>query len=221
MNPHDEARLQEEGSCHRVIGAWGNQQCSLLASRVHCRNCPVYWRSGRQLLDRAPAEGMPSLVGAGASEIGSDAGKSSIIVFRVGDEWLALPTRLAREVLNPLPAHRIPHRRDPRFLGIVNVRGELLPCVQLSKMLETKPASAEATGAERLIIIEREGSAWAVPVDEIDGIRRVSEEALLASPVTVELSLSRFTRAIIDLPIGRTGLIDEDLLWRAMEGTCQ
>lgn len=217
----EEAQLQSEGSCHRVIGAWGDQRCSQLATHVHCRNCPVYARTGRQLLDRAPAEGMVPLVGDGSPGIGADPGGTSLIVFRVGDEWLALPTRLAREVLNPLPAHRIPHRRDPRFLGIVNVRGELLPCVQLSTMLETKPASPGATGAARLIIIEREGSAWATPVDEIDGIRRVSDEALLASPVTVELATSRFTRAIVDLPRGRTGLIDEDLLWRALEGTCR
>lgn len=220
--PAEEERLQREGSCHRVIGAWGDQRCSQLSIHLHCLNCPIYARTGRHLLDRTSSEGMIARVEAEQpADIGPDAAGTALIVFRLGGEWLALPAKLTREVLNPLPAHRIPHRRDPRFLGIVNVRGELLPCVKLSVMLETRPSAAGEGGAERLLIIEREGSAWAVPVDEIDGIRRVPEEALLASPVTVKLALSRFTRAIIDLPAGRTGLIDEDLLWRALEETCR
>lgn len=218
----DEERLQREGACHRVIGAWGDQRCSQLSIHLHCFNCPIYARTGRHLLDLTSSEGMLALAGDEAADSGvAESAGTALIVFRIGGEWLALPAKLTREVLNPLPAHKIPHRRDERFFGIVNVRGELLPCVKLSAMLETTPASAATPGTERLLIIDREGSAWAVPVDEIDGIRRVPEEALLASPVTVELAMSRFTRAIIDLPVGRTGLIDEDLLWGVLPETCR
>lgn len=219
----DEARLQSEGTCHVVIGVWGSGRCSQLADHVHCHNCPVYARTGRQLLDRTPSENVLLRTDA-SSALADETSGTSLIVFRVGSEWLALPTLMAREILNPLPAHRVPHRRDPRFLGIVNVRGELLPCVQLAAMLGIKPASADArpsAAAARLIIMERGGSAWATPVDTVDGIRRVRDEALLSSPVTVELASSRFTRAVIELPVGRVGLIDEELLWHALDGVCR
>lgn len=219
----DEADLQSEGRCHAVVGVWGSGQCSQLAAHGHCHNCPVYAQTGRRLLDRAPSEGawLPGDASAGISD---ETSGNSLIVFRVGSEWLGLPTLMAREILNPLPAHRVPHRRDPRFLGIVNVRGELLPCVQLEAMLGIRPASAElrdTASAARLIIIERERAAWATPVDAVDGIRRVRDDALLSSPVTVELASSRFTRAVIELPVGRVGLIDEELLWRALDGVCR
>ena len=117
-----------DGSCRLQIGVWGDRSCAALREHTHCRNCPVYVDSGRRLLDRPPSaaqieDWQQRLT---AKDLPADDARTAVVVFRIGTEWLALPTALLREVIDPVPAHRVPHRRDPRFAGLVNVRGELM-----------------------------------------------------------------------------------------------
>jgi len=53
------------------------------------------------------------------------AGTQSLVVFRVGAEWLALPTAIIREIAGARPIHALPHRRDGVVLGLANIRDRL------------------------------------------------------------------------------------------------
>jgi chemotaxis-related protein WspD len=66
-------------------------------------------------------------------------GKISAMLFRVGPEWLSLPTTLFQEVAPNRLIHSLPHRRQGIVLGLVNVRGELLICVSLARLLGIVP----------------------------------------------------------------------------------
>ena len=46
----------------------------------------------------------------------------SVVIFRVGDEWLALPTGVLGEVTAPAPVHSLPHRRHAALIGVAAVR---------------------------------------------------------------------------------------------------
>lgn len=81
-----------------------------------------------------------------------DRDTTSAVIFRIGAEWLALPTAALQEVSNLKRIHRVPHRTGGVVLGVVNVRGELLTCVSLARVfgLESERAttpSASTTGA--------------------------------------------------------------------------
>src|SRR6185503_5608888 len=75
--------------------------------------------------------------------------KTSVVIFRIISEWLALPTHAFQEVAERRVMHTLPHRRRDLVLGLVNVRGELLICVSLGQWLGlaepgagTKPETA-------------------------------------------------------------------------------
>ncbi len=57
-----------------------------------------------------------------------------MLVFRLGDEWLALPVGVLVEVTRPRPPHRVPHRGG-LLAGVVNIRGELHLCVRFDLLL--------------------------------------------------------------------------------------
>lgn len=222
----DIERIKADGSCRRLIGVWGDKSCAELPAQVHCRNCPVYARAGKRLLDREITWAAARAQDA-EKQTGQEATRS-VIVFRAGAEWLALPTTLAREVVAAPPAHRVPHRNDPRFAGLVNVRGELMPLVDVRAMLGVAEAADEQAQAangrehpERVLILERDGAGWALRVDEIDDIRRIPASALRPPPVSVELSSPRFTQAMFELPRGQVGLIDDELFWYALGEVCR
>jgi chemotaxis-related protein WspD len=192
-----------DASCRLTIGVWGDSSCALLQEHVHCRNCPVYARGGRLLLAR--------------SHTVAEARLDAI-------ERVSLTAANAREVVEPTTLHRVPHRGDRRFLGLANVRGEILPVADLAELLEmpTLPASGGAQRtAGRLLVIERAGEAWVLPVPEIDGIHRADLGTLQTPPVTVELGRAAFTSGVLETPDGPIAVLDEETLWYALQRICR
>lgn len=134
-------------SCWQAAGVWGDGQCPELRQFVHCRNCPVYSAAAAKLLDRAIPEGYREEWAGHFSEKKEALrlGLRSYLFFRVASEWLALPTSVLQEVAEPRLVRSVPHRRLPVLLGLVNVRGQLLPCISLTKA----PASRRHHGGMR------------------------------------------------------------------------
>ena len=122
--------------------------CVELEQYVHCRNCPVYSAAALTLLDRElPPEHLAEWTAhfAGRKKL-EEPDTHSAIIFRIASEWFALSTLALDEVAEPRTIHSLPHLRSSIVLGLVNVRGELLICVSLAKMLrlgETTSVDAE------------------------------------------------------------------------------
>lgn len=137
--------------CWNTIGVNGNGSCRELARVTHCRNCGVYAAAAAQLLDRpVSGEERRAWTAHYAAEVGTrSATRTSVVIFRLGEEWLALPTGVFQEVSEVrvgLQLHRLPHRGRSLVLGLVNLRGELLVCASLGRLLgienaETNPES--------------------------------------------------------------------------------
>ena len=129
---------------HRRLG---NGTCPELSRVSHCRNCEVYSASGRRLLDRpAPADYIESWTELLAEE--------KVAAQAATVPHLRVPRRpgLARLPCDqPSRDHRAEGRSErsppPRefLLGLVNVRGELHPCVSLHDVFgEEAPAPSPA-----------------------------------------------------------------------------
>ena len=145
-------------------------------------------------------------------------GELSALVFRVGSEWLALPTALIDEVAEARPRHSLPQRRSGALEGIVNVRGELLACVSLQRLLGIEAAPAPATPARgsRLLVLRQRHRRLACPVDEVASVLRYHERELQPPPATLDPTVA-YTRALLPCPCGRAGLLDAERLLRALE----
>lgn len=96
-----------------------------------------------------------------------------MIVFRLGDEHFALDITKVREVTemqNPVPVPK-----SPQFvLGLVNIRGNVIPVVSLKRRLGI---GGDETGA-LLLLIEDNGRVAGVKVDELYGTKRVNEKRI-------------------------------------------
>ncbi|MEL6779900.1 MAG: chemotaxis protein CheW [Cyanobacteria bacterium J06597_16] len=151
-----------ESKCWRSIGVWGDLSCSQLATEIHCRNCSVYSQGGRALLERLEPEGytaewtalmalprMQPEKGPGGNHQQSSAVRDrlSLTIFRLQQEWMALPASVFDQVVSPSPVHSMPHYHNPLLRGIVNVHGQILPCVSIHALLGiTASVSTEPVG---------------------------------------------------------------------------
>lgn len=120
----------------------------------------------------------------------ADAGTMSGLIFRIGPEWLALPTRIFQEVAEQCVVHSLPHRNGGIVVGIVNIRGELLVCASLAALLALEKTGADEPGSGRriygrLLVVDREGQRLAFPVDEVFGVHRYHPRELRPVPATL------------------------------------
>src|SRR6187551_3630902 len=111
--------------CWNRIGIHGDRSCPLLADHIHCRNCSVYSSAATRLLDRYSLSQEHQL-SAQSTEAWQDIKTRSILVFRLGEEWLGLPTRCLVEISPSQTIHSLPHQRSRALLGVANVRGALV-----------------------------------------------------------------------------------------------
>ncbi|MFK8185992.1 MAG: chemotaxis protein CheW [Phormidesmis sp.] len=149
--------------CWSDIGVWGDFTCPQLIDDIHCHNCSVYGQAGQDLLERPDLDGYTAewtalmALPRDPFQTKTRQDRLSVTVFRLGQEWLALPASIFHQVVSPNPVHSLPHRRDPLLRGIVNVRGQLLPCVSLHELLSIAaptpdaPASLALTSAPAAI----------------------------------------------------------------------
>jgi chemotaxis-related protein WspD len=225
MTPVSSARELPVEDCWNRIGVQGDRSCPELRAHAHCKNCPVFASAARVALDRELPEGYAQSwarrFADGAADEAAEAEGESWLIFRVGVEWLGLRTAVVDEVSRVPPLHSLPHRRGGAVLGLVNVRGELVVCVSLPRALgvELAPAPAASAGRarERLLVLRRGGSRFALPVAEVHGTRRVDEGEFVPTPATLGKARGVFTRHVLPWADKAIGCLDDDGLWRALE----
>jgi len=209
--------------CWNQIGVRGDRSCPELVQHVHCRNCPVYVAAARALLDRElPAGDLAARSSrvAKAKRV-TDGETQSVVMFRLGGEWLALPTAAVSEVADIRPVHSLPHRRGGAILGVASVRGELLVCVSLMRLLGLERTAPEPPGQravhQRLLVLRRDLIRAICPADEVHAVQRINPADLQDVPATVGKAPGRLSRAIIPWRGHSVGLLDDHLLFQSLQ----
>lgn len=212
--------------CWNQIGVNGDQSCPELVTHVHCRNCPVFGSAARGFFDRPPPEGYlvewAEFLARPVAEANPD--EVGLLVFRLGDEWLALGSRLVVEVTTVRPVHRVPHRTNDVLAGLVNLRGQIQLCVSLHGLLGVEPAAggAESGAKARLIVMRRDGDTWAFAADEVAGVRRVPRGDLQKVPSTLANPAGSYSQAVFAWGDDRSvALLDDPRVFAALRSLGQ
>jgi purine-binding chemotaxis protein CheW len=124
--------------------------------------------------------------------------------FRLGDESFALPVAQVLEVadlgaLAPVPG------APPSVLGVRNLRGQVLPVIDLATVLGT----ARAQEAEKLVITEEAGRRAGFAIDE------VTDVAELQGPVHETDSPYLSGSALVEGDL--IGIVDVERVFAAVE----
>ncbi len=207
--------------CWREIGVSGDRSCPELEQHLHCRNCPTHAEIARRLLDRPLPLGYRDAWTqhfAARDETAPEGEEiDSVLIFRIGDEWLGLPTAICREIAEPRPVHSLPHRRSEAVRGIVNVRGELLICVSLPALLGIG-AMSSARGTDRIAVFPRlvvtgeETRHVAFEVDEVHGLHTYRAHERIAVPATVGRAAASVVATMIAWNGRAVGCLDAERL---------
>jgi chemotaxis signal transduction protein len=127
-------------------------------------------------------------------------------MIRVAAEAYAMPVDHVREVADLGQLEPVPRAR-PELLGIRNLRGQILPVVDLARLLGVTRTMPPA----RLLVAETGGRRAGFAIDEVSGVGELADPAEeIDSDLLAGAVLSRG-----DL----IGVIDTPRLFDSLEGT--
>jgi chemotaxis-related protein WspD len=225
--------------CWNRIGTRGDRSCPRLAEHSRCLNCPVFEDAAARLLDRPVGDAKLALSAAArpnalsrepaATTLGApavvettanSAATQSALVFRIAEEWLALPTAALRQVDDIRPIHSLPHRRNRIVLGLVNIRGALTVAASLGELLHldrtVSGKYASSNGYARMLVAAHRGEPVAFPVDEVEGVVRFGASSLLPVPTTLAHASASHARGVLAWRDRTIGLLDTDRVFESL-----
>lgn len=134
------------------------------------------------------------------------------IGFRIGERLLASRIDEIDELLIPQPLTVVPGTQ-PWLLGIANVRGNLVPVVDLGFFLfGTRTRVGDRC---RLLVMRQHGSTVGLLVDEIIGQRNLGDEQRGSAEVEEDERLKRFVEEVVTLDGRHIALFSMSRLARA------
>ncbi len=208
--------------CWNRIGVWrrGQDICPELKDVIHCRNCERYSEAGRRILQRAIEPGYREEWTRVLAENKRSAASNteSVVIFRLGDEWLAIPSRHVNEITSSKPIRRLPHMMRNTVKGLVNIRGELQVCISLGGLLGLEkgemPRRFGSVGiSDRMIHISDEGNQYVFPVTEVHGLHRHHTSELQPVPATVGKSKATYTKGVLAWNGEHVACLDAELMF--------
>jgi purine-binding chemotaxis protein CheW len=106
-----------------------------------------------------------------------------LCTFRVADHLLGLDIAVVQEVLRRQEITRLP-LAAPTVQGVINLRGRIVPAVDLRRCLDL-PAAGAGIESSNIVVRGREDAAVSLLVDEIGDVVTVPASSYERAPETM------------------------------------
>ena len=128
-----------------------------------------------------------------------------LIAFRIGDQEFCVNVMSVREIRGWTPATAMPHAPS-YMLGVINLRGAVLPIVDLSLRLGMKPS--EPTVRHVIIVAQVGPKVVGLLVDAVSDILTVTDENIQPTPDIANEAEKAHARGILAIESRLICLID-------------
>lgn len=137
-----------------------------------------------------------------------------LVTFRVGGEEFGLDVFQVHEILRFTEPTPMP--KAPAFVeGVLDVRGTLVPVVDLRKRFEVHELRYDDD--TRIVLVDFQGERLGLVVDEVSEVMRVPETAVTPPPQYVKGLAAEFIRGIVRLEGRMVVLMDLDRILSSQE----
>ena len=137
-------------------------------------------------------------------------GARELIAFRIGDQEFCVDIMSVREIRGWTPATAMPH--SPGYmLGIVNLRGVVLPIIDLSARLGM--ARAEPTVRHVIIVAQVKRQIVGLLVDAVSDILTVTDDTIQPTPEISSDHERQFARGVLAIDRRMICLIELETLF--------
>lgn len=137
-----------------------------------------------------------------------------LIAFRIGDQEFTVNIMSVREIRGWTPATPMPH--TPSYMrGVINLRGAVLPIIDLSARLGMKPAEPNARHV--IIVAQVRDKIVGLLVDAVSDILTVTDDLIQPTPEIASDLERSFARGIIAIEGRMICLMELEALFHESE----
>lgn len=141
-------------------------------------------------------------------------GDSELIAFRIGDQEFCVNIMSVREIRGWTPATAMPH--SPAYMiGVINLRGAVLPIIDLAARLGMKPA--DPTARHVIIVAQVRRKVVGLLVNAVSDILTVTEDNIQPTPEISSDLERQFARGILAIEKRMICLIELEALFPETE----
>jgi len=141
-------------------------------------------------------------------------GSRELIAFRVGDQEFCVNIMSVREIRGWTPATPMPHA--PAYvMGVINLRGAVLPIVDLSARLGM--AEAEPTARHVIIVAQVKSKVVGLLVEAVSDILTITDENIQPVPEISSDLEKQYARGILAIDKRMICMIELDALFPEQE----
>jgi len=128
-----------------------------------------------------------------------------LFCVEMAGERFAVEAALVHEVVRLPPVTPLPGA-PPFLLGVAAHRGEVLPVVDLARLMAR--GEARVHGRSRVAVVRMEGMVVALLADQVEGLTKVKASMLEAAPVGATARGAEFLAGVSSDPLGTFSLLD-------------
>jgi purine-binding chemotaxis protein CheW len=136
-------------------------------------------------------------------------GARELIAFRIGDQEFCINIMIVREIRGWTKATPMPHSPD-YMMGVINLRGAVLPIVDLSRRLGMKPAEPNARHV--IIVVQVGDKMVGLLVDAVSDILGIADDNIQPIPEVSAEFVRAFARGIVAVEGRMICLLELDAL---------
>ncbi|APO73528.1 chemotaxis signal transduction protein CheW 1 [Rhizobium etli 8C-3] len=137
-------------------------------------------------------------------------GDRELIAFRIGDQEFCVNIMSVREIRGWTPATAMPHS-PADMKGIINLRGAVLPIIDLSARLGMKPA--EPSVRHVIIVAQVRRKVVGLLVDAVSDILTVTDDNIQPTPEITSDTERQFARGILAIEKRMICLVELEALF--------
>jgi len=141
-------------------------------------------------------------------------GARELIAFRIGDQEFCVDIMSVREIRGWTPATAMPHA-PAYMLGVINLRGAVLPIVDLSARLGMK--RAEPTVRHVIIVAQVKRKVAGLLVDGVSDILTVTDDTIQPTPEVSSDHERQFARGVLAIDRRMICLLELETLFPEYE----
>lgn len=164
--------------------------------------------------------GLPALVSRTPRSLDDEPRQMrQLVSFRIGEEEFGVDILMVQEIIRLPIITPIPNA--PTFiLGMINLRGKIIPVIDLRQRLRINGGSrTESDRRSRILIVEMFTHVTGFIVDSVSEVMKISEGEIEPTPHLVASSISaEYIQGVIKLPNRLIMLLDFSRILNPQEG---
>ncbi|MEM6889794.1 MAG: chemotaxis protein CheW [Pseudomonadota bacterium] len=136
------------------------------------------------------------------------------LAFEVGAQSYAIDTGAVREIRGWTELSGMPHA-DPHLMGVINLRGEMLPLLGLAAKLGLQ--TPEINERSVIIIVEEQEAVFGLLVDSVSNIIAPPAEDVKPPPEAAKSGVAAYVSALTLVEDNLTRILDVSALLNASQ----